>query len=293
MSHFHRVIAACIFLPLFGASLAQTALPTPAPPQVKLIVIKQGVEGRSYTLGPFDRIELAGSANVRLLQGNEDQVFIAGDAAVQEGVQVSVRQGCLDIRSDAGWKIWPGKRLQVEVTMRRLQELLLSGASDVHAPAAFKAEALNVRISGAGSTRFDDLTAERLDFGISGSGVGVMRGRVELLDVRISGKGKLQAEDLLAHSAKVRISGIGNAELWVSEQLNLNISGVGQIEYWGQPTVTRTTSGIAKVLSRGDRRMPPVPPAPPAIAAPPATPALPAAHSNSSSPAAPQRATGL
>lgn len=231
------------------------------------LVVRQGVEGRVYAPGPFDRIELAGSAHVRLLQGESDEVFIAGDAQEQEGVSVTLSQGRLDFRSHTGWKIWPVKRLQVEVTMRQLQELVLSGASDLHAPAKFKAGPVSIKLSGAGSVRFDDLSAERLDFSISGAGEGVLRGRVELLDLRISGKGKLAAEDLQVHTANVRISGVGNAELCVSEKLNLDISGVGQIAYWGQPTVSRSSSGIAKVIARGDRRALPAPPAAPALPA--------------------------
>lgn len=239
---------------------------------------RHGVEGRVYAPGPFDRVELGGSAQVKLQQGETDEVFIVGDAQEQDGVSITLNQGRLDFRSSSGWKMWPAKRLQVEVTVRQLQELVLSGASDLHAPAKFSAGPLRVKLSGAGSARFDDLYAERLEFSISGAGEGLLRGQVNLLDLRISGKGRLAADELRAHVAHVRISGIGNADLWVSEKLNLDVSGVGQVAYWGQPTVTRSTSGIAKVHSRGDRLaapVPPVPPVPAAAAVPAAAPVQP------------------
>jgi hypothetical protein len=268
MKQLQMTIAGMAFM---ASLMAASAFGQTSPKQV----IRQGVEGRVYAPGPFERIELAGSANVKLLQGDTDEVFIAGDAQEQEAVSVTLNQGRLDFRSNTGWKMWPGKRLQVEVTVRQLQELVLSGASDLQAPAKFKAGPLSIKLSGAGSARFDDLHAERLDFSISGAGEGFLRGQVNLLDLKISGKGRLAAEDLQAHAANVKISGIGNADLWVIEKLNLDVSGVGQVVYWGQPNVSRTTSGIAKVLSRGDRRAAPVPPAPPATPAPPAAPALP------------------
>jgi hypothetical protein len=260
----YQMVLACLAWLLAGSAFGQTG-PKPA--------VKQGVEGRSYTPGPFDRIELSGTTHVRLLQGEQDQVFIVGDAQLQDSVTVSVVQGRLEIRCVETWKLWGTKRLEVEVSLRRLRELVLSGAGELHAPEAFKAGPLSIRISGAGSVRFDDLWAERLDFSISGAGDGYLRGGVNLLDLRISGKGKLLAENLHAESANIKISGIGSAEVWVSEKLNLNVSGVGQIDYWGQPTVTRSTSGIAKVNGRGDRRAPPTPPAPPAAPAAPAVPA--------------------
>ncbi len=280
MNKFPIAIGCLVWL-LAGQAFAQTS---PKP------VVRQGVEGRVYAPGPFERIELAGSANVKLLQGDSDEVFIAGDAQEQEGVSVTLNHGKLDFRSNTGWKMWPGKRLQIEVTMRQLQELVLSGASDLHAPARFWAGPLSIKLSGAGSARFDDLHAERLDFSISGAGEGFLRGQVNLLDLKISGKGRLAAEDLRAHAANVKISGVGNADLWVSERLNLDVSGVGQIAYWGQPTLTRTTSGIAKVFSRGDRRAPPAPPAAPAMPATQATTTPPGPNSAPISPATPQRA---
>ncbi|WP_310384546.1 head GIN domain-containing protein, partial [Roseateles sp.] len=219
MSKFPVAIACLVWL-LAGSAFGQSN---------SKLVVRQGVEGRLYMPGPFDRIELAGTTHVRLLQGEQDQVFIVGDAQLQDSVAVTVSQGRLDIRGIETWKFWGTKRLEVEVSLRRLRELVLSGAGELHAPDGITAGPLSIRISGAGSVRFDDLTAERLDFNISGSGVGVLRGRVELLDLKISGKGKLQAEDLLAEAANIKISGVGNADLWVSEKLNLNVSGVGHI----------------------------------------------------------------
>lgn len=270
MSKLHTTLAAivCLTWLLPPAAFGQTGQGGPK------TAVKQGVEGRIYTPGPFDRIDLSGATHVRLRQGEQDQVFVVGDSQVQDSVTVSAAQGRLEIRCVETWKLWPGKRLEVEVTLRQLRELVLSGAGELSAPDAFKAGPLNIRISGAGSVRFDDLWAERLDFVISGAGDGYLRGGVDLLDLRISGKGKLLAENLHAESATLKISGIGSAEVWVSEKLNLNVSGVGQIDYWGQPTVTRSTSGIAKVNARGDRRAPPAPPVAPVAPVGPIAPAI-------------------
>src|SRR5262249_6842590 len=117
----------------------------------------QQPEGRLYTPGPFDRIEIDGSAKVRLTQGERDQVFIAGDEKVQEGVEVEVRNQRLSIHPGGGWKFWNGnRRLQIEVQMRQLSQLTLSGATDLVSVGPIRVDKLGISISGAGQARFDE-----------------------------------------------------------------------------------------------------------------------------------------
>ena len=70
----------------------------------------------------------------------------------------------------------------------------------------------------------------------------------------MSGKGKLVADRLRAARASISISGIGNADVWVTDDLRISVSGVGTVNYWGQPTVKRSSSGMAAVNSRGEKR---------------------------------------
>lgn len=217
-------------------------------------------EGRLYTPGPFDRLDVAGSAQVKLSQGERDQVFIAGDAEVQKGVDVDLANNRLSIRPTGGWKFWHNARLQIEVQMRQLSQLILSGASDLHAPAAIKSEKLTVSISGAGLARFDELMVDQMRFDISGAGDGMLAGQVGDLVLSVSGKGKVQAEQLRAARATVSISGIGNANLWVTDSLRVSISGIGSVDYWGQPEVRRSSSGLGSITARGDKRAEPVKP---------------------------------
>ncbi|HEX2010437.1 MAG TPA: head GIN domain-containing protein [Roseateles sp.] len=229
---------------LLGALLGTLALPLQA----------QTGEGRMYTPGAFERLELSGAANVRLTQGERDQVFIAGDAKTQESVEVDLHGDRLTIRPSGGWKFWSPARLQIDIQMRQLRQLVLSGAGDLHAAGPIRAEQLTLSISGAGQARFDDLQAERLRFVISGAGDGLLKGRVQDLQLQVSGKGKLLADELRAQRANVSISGVGSASLWVQEDLRVGISGVGTVEYWGQPEVRRSSSGMASVRSLGGKR---------------------------------------
>lgn len=210
-------------------------------------------EGRLYTPGPFDRLEIAGTAQLRLVQGPRDQVFIVGDAELQKDVSVELQNDKLLIRPSGTWKFWNSQRLLVDVSMRNLRQLVISGAVDLRAAEPMRLQRVAIHISGAGQVRFDDLHAEQLSFGISGSGEGQLRGQVQDLNLQVTGKGKLLAEQLRADQATVAISGIGQANLWVTEELRVSVSGIGTVEYWGAPEVKRRTSGLAKVNALGEK----------------------------------------
>ena len=209
--------------------------------------------GRVYAPGPFDRIEIDGTARIRITQGERDQVFIAGDDLAQQGVEVDVVNGHLRIRAGGGWKFWREDRPAIEVQVRQLTHVMLSGAGEVQAPARIRGDQLVIGISGSGSVRFDDLAVRQLQFDISGAGDGQLAGRVEQLGLNVSGRGKLVADQLRAVRARVAISGVANAELWVIDDLQLAISGAGKVDFWGHPVVRRSVSGMGNITARGDK----------------------------------------
>jgi len=210
--------------------------------------------GQVYSLGPFERLEVAGSANVKLVQGDKDEIFIVGGSDIQRSVEVSLAGDRVLIKPTGTWKFWNNTRLQIDVEMRQMTQLVLSGASDLHAPGPVRADQLKISISGAGLARFDELVCDQLGFSISGAGEGQLRGKVRQLALSVSGKGKLQAEDLQTQTAGVSISGIGSAALWVIEDLKVGVSGIGSVDYWGKPALKRTSSGLSTVTGHGEKR---------------------------------------
>ncbi|KQW46669.1 MULTISPECIES: head GIN domain-containing protein [unclassified Roseateles] len=229
-------------------------LPHPAPVVRPAPPLPPAGEGRVYAPGPFDRLELAGAARVVLVQGDRDQAFIAGDEEVLKSVEVELVDRQLVIRPAGGWKFWHSSKLFVQVEMRELRQLSLTGASDVHAPGPLRCDQLLLSISGAGVARLDQLDARQITFAISGAGDGRLGGRVDDLALQISGKGKVSAERLQAQRARVNVSGIGNVALWVTDDLAAHISGIGSVDYYGNPAVQRSVSGMGSISARGARR---------------------------------------
>jgi len=242
-------------LTVSGLAQAQPALPTPvAPPAPPAPPALPAGPGKVYKPGAFDRVELAGAARVVLVQGERDQVFIAGDDEAQRGVQVDLDGKQLIVHPAGGWKFWNSDKLFVQVELRQLRQLSVSGASDVHVPGPLLADQLRLTISGAGVVRMDQLRARQLTFGISGAGDGQLGGRVDELSLQISGKGKVVADRLQTGKARVAVSGIGSVLLWVTDDLTAHISGVGSVDYFGSPSVQRSISGMGSISARGEKK---------------------------------------
>ena len=216
--------------------------------------VAQG-EGKIYAPGPFESLVVDGAGQVRLVQGDRDEVFVLGDENAQEGVDIRLVRGQIKIDLPGSWKFWNnGSGAQVEVRVRHLSRLTLSGANDVLAPGPISGDQLTISMAGSGLVRFDQLQVGRLNFDVSGAGEGQLSGKVDQLKLSVSGKGKIGAEQLRAGSADVSISGVGNAQLWTANDLRVQISGAGHVEYWGQPTVKKSISGFGSVDARGDKQ---------------------------------------
>ena len=208
-------------------------------------------EGRTYTPGKFDSIEINGSASVTFVQGSVDQVVIEGGDEVQRAVLLELHNGTLRLNPSGSWKFWDARRLRIEVTARELARISISGAADFTAAGPVRAERLAVAISGAGAVRFDKVDAGTLNFQVSGSGDGQVAGAARELVLRISGRSEFRGEALKAERARVSISGVGDVKVWAVQELDISVAGVGKVDYWGAPAVRRHAAGAATINERG------------------------------------------
>ncbi len=214
----------------------------------------QAPEGKLYTPGEFERVEIDGAGQVRIVPGERDEVFVAGDPRMQAGVELEVNGRTLHLDLPGGWKFWDSGKAQVEVRVRHLSKLTMSGAGDVYASGAFTGPSLGIDVAGAGVVHFDDLRVNQLSLSISGSGEGQLAGRADRLSLSVSGRGKVTAPQFQVATASVSISGVGNADLWVTDTLHVDISGAGHVRYLGAPKVRQSISGLGSVDSMGEKR---------------------------------------
>lgn len=202
----------------------------------------------------FDAIDLSGSGQVVVTQGETETLTVEAEDNIIPLVRSEVRSGTLYLGLQPGSRIVNMTRpLRFHVTLKDLRALQVSGSGNLQS-ASIDTDQLNVGVSGSGTVRIDGLTAGAVSIDISGSGGVELAGEVNRQTVEISGSGSYTAGDLKGEGATVRISGSGSATLWVTNSLSSNVSGSGSVRYYGTPErIDQRVSGSGRIRGLGEK----------------------------------------
>lgn len=209
------------------------------------------IVSESREVSGFDSIDLSGSGDVIITQGETESLTIETDDNVMEHITSEVRGGTLYLGTEPRTNVIP-TRLVFTLGVDELRAADVSGSGSIEAD-SIETDSLELNVSGSGSVNVDSLAADDLKVGISGSGEVQLAGETPEQDIDISGSGQYRAGDLLSETAVVSISGSGEATIWTTGSLDADVSGSGTINYYGAPTVTSSTSGSGNVNGRGEK----------------------------------------
>ena len=177
----------------------------------------------------FTKIDLAGSGEVTVEQGDAESLTIEADDNVLPRLTSEVSDSTLKLDKKRGITINTKNPIRYRVTVKDL-----TGAS----------------VSGAGSVNAQGLTLQTLAVEISGSGTVDLSGSAVEQDIEVSGSGRYEAADLQSEKVTAEISGSGQVEVAVSRELTVDISGSGTVTYSGDPSVQQSVSGSGKVIKK-------------------------------------------
>ena len=156
------------------------------------------------------------------------------------------------------------------VTMPRLLELEISGASRGDVSGFGSTDSLRLEASGASTLSIDDLEAgnTRLivsgasratggieiadgDFEVSGASTVELEGDADDISLEVSGASTARLADFPVDNANARVSGASTATVNVSGILDIDVSGASTLYYVGNPTLGRlNVSGGSRVSQR-------------------------------------------
>lgn len=198
----------------------------------------------TYDTVDFDRIELATSSNVRIIQSDLHRVIIRGEKRDVDDTEVRVTNGKLVIEEHG--HIAADQIIYIYVpVITRLESL---GSSDVYGESNFQQQA-NMEIQLRGSGEIDMyVDTDNVDIENSGSGDVFLEGITDNIDVFLSGSGWVRTFNLPTDFADVRVSGSGSAEVTVDVDLDVIISGSGDVRYKGHPNINSTITGSGRLI---------------------------------------------
>ncbi len=192
----------------------------------------------------FDRISLASSCDVKIIQSDIYQVTLTGRQKDIDEVDVNVIGNVLDIAEHGHHP----DDFVIRIYVPEIKDLDCSGSSFIYGESNFtQNQNMNIHLSGSGDLDFAVVTND-LDLEISGSANALLEGSIKNLDAQITGSGWVKSFKLKSDFTDVRITGSGSAEINVNTDLDVIISGSGDVFYKGHPHVSVEITGSGKVI---------------------------------------------
>jgi hypothetical protein len=199
--------------------------------------------------GHFTGVSNSTAAEVEILHGFTDRVFIHAEENLLPYLRTRVQNGMLRIYTD-DVTLRPRHPIIVEVDVVTLRQIQSSGSGFMRAQ-LIDATRLEVTSTGRGDIDLPGLLADSLIILNSGSGDVSAAGDVERLRVNMSAAGGVDTRDLEAVEADVTISGSGSGTIRVRDHLRATLSGGGWLRYFGSPEVDENVTGTGRVERQG------------------------------------------
>jgi hypothetical protein len=190
----------------------------------------------------FTGIKVSTGIDVYLKQGANESLSVEADENLHEYIITEVRDGVLNVYTDAN--IREAERKRVYVTMREVNSIKTTSAGDVICETPVKTDRIVLSASSAGDIKME-VYAKEVKVNISSSGDMTLSGEAGLLEADLSSAGDLNAYELMVKEAQVSASSAGNADINVSERLTARASSAGDINYHGDPKYIDANSSSA------------------------------------------------
>jgi len=206
------------------------------------------IKTEERSVGAFSRVEVHGSIDVYVTQGELKPVRIEGDENLLQYIEVKQDGNKIEVRNRRGYNLDPSTDMKIYVTSPVFSDIDVSGACDIIGETKISNDdKIRLHVSGAGDIKME-VDVPRVTSDITGSGSVYLKGKTRDFSCDLSGAGKAHCFDLLAENAKIDISGAGNAEIYASIKLDAQVSGAGSVSYKGNATtVNQKVSGAGSV----------------------------------------------
>lgn len=222
------------------------------PAQDVTVINDKNAEPRK--VGSFHAIRVSNAFDVIIKQGNEEAVVVsASEEKYRSRIKVDVVDGVLRIGYDNEnvWK-WNGenKKLRAYISVKNIDKLDISGATDVKIDGVLKGRNLKIDLSGASSLK-GAVAYESINVDQSGASDSKLSGSVKNLDVDVSGASDFNCFDLIADNCRAEASGASDVFVTVNNDLKVDASGASDVQYKGTASVSdMKTSGASSLKKR-------------------------------------------
>jgi len=203
---------------------------------------------QELALSDFTGFELNTDAQVYVSQGDEIEILVKGQENVIDELETRVRNDVWEIEFDDC--VENSDVLRIYITTPNLKYIGNNGSGNIKSDNILRMDDLEIKNNGSGDIQLS-IEGNIIVTRNTGSGKLELEGVAATLDVDIKGSGDLEAFDLLVKDGQVEVDGSGDAQVNVSDFLEIMIEGSGDVYYKGEPDLKVTTRGSGKVFDAG------------------------------------------
>ena len=177
----------------------------------------------------FNSINVDGTADVRLIPSDKNELKIEADDNIIDKVVTEVKNGKLYIYLERG--SYTNVTIKAYVSIVNLEELECKGSASFISEKPFNINTLRCLINGTANIK--------------------LAGKANSEIIEIDGAGNISNFDLETREATVNINGTGSVQVTATEKLNATISGTGSITFAGDPAVVnQKINGVGSINKR-------------------------------------------
>ncbi len=192
-----------------------------------------------------------GSMDVTIAYGNSNSIVVESDENLLPYIETSVENGKLTIKSKKGVNFKSSSKMNVTVSMTKINSLQQSGSGNIYGSGAFTSDGkTDIGVSGSGNLKLDFDSFKDLDLSVAGSGnVDLKSGNTNTLSAKISGSGNIDCSTVSSKDVDAKISGSGNIKVYASNSIDAKITGSGNVFYKGSAqNINSKVVGSGKVM---------------------------------------------
>lgn len=225
---------------------------------------KGSTETRTFSFDDFDRVSIEVNSEVSIEEGDEFFVEIKSTKNILDRIEdkSSVSGNDLRIRVNKCTNNIDPEDVKITIIMPEFHGLDYSGngivssvntmqvASDIDLRMTGNAEFdfdfndlddLHIEMTGNGSIKTDMESANLVDLDITGNGDIRMSGTTVDQIIENNGNADIFNFDLLSQVTRIDFTGNGDAEVFASEELDVNLTGNGNVCFKGDPATLNTS----------------------------------------------------
>ena len=204
---------------------------------------------RSYQVGAFDSISLAGHHNVVVTVGGAPSVRAEGDERELDDLEISTQGNSLRIgqRRNSNRSFGHDREaVTVHVTLPALANVSIGGSGDMRIDTV-QGRSFGANIGGSGNIEIASLRVEEARFAVAGSGNIRASGEAGTSNISVAGSGDVDLGNVQSRSAEVSVMGSGDVRVRASETANVSVMGSGDVAVIGQARCNVRKMGSGEV----------------------------------------------